>query len=478
MINLIPIDFLNEELLLKIFSIKEKAETFKLFKDIFSKPRGYATIIFSYLPEANNLRVEQFSTQLSRWEDRKQQLEGTTFAVMENNIFCRVLMGKETVYDDTYPILKEIFPEIYNDTRSLDLGNSIVVPLTSQSKVMGALLVSSVGLDPSSIPEVQILGDSISAILNIVDHHLKDVKIERTLKENEERLNFTIENFHEAVMWTDPQTGLIVNCNRAAELLLEKERHEIVDHPLTRVLSPEKAEYYLGLFRSVMKGGFMMADQEVITKSGKVKFVDLSAFPVLVNNRLLFQGIFRDVSEKKKMEEDLSQSEVKYRLLVENAHEGIWAIDTDMKVAFVNPCAAEMLGYTIEEMFGRSIYEFMDKKSIVIAKNKLAWRKIGISESYELEYIRKDRKKIYTNVTVSPILDEKGIFAGVLAFVTDLSDKRRMEEEIRSLAKFSDDNPSPILRLSQDGVILASNRSSGSLLESWGCKVGGYAPKN
>lgn len=477
-IDLIPIDFLNEELLSRIFSIKEKAEVFKLFKDIFSKPRGYATTIFSYLPETNNLRVEQVSALLNKWEDRKLQLEGTTFAVMENGIFYRVLRGKETVYDNTYSVLKEILPEIYNDTRNVDLGNSIVVPLTSQTKVIGALSVSSVGLDQSSIPEVQILGNSISVILNIVYHHLNHVTIEQTLKENEEKLNLTIDNSHDAVMWADPQTGLIVNCNRAAELLLEKKRHEIVGHPITTVHAPEKVEYYLGLFRSVAKGGFMMVDQGVITKSGKIKFVDLSAFPVIVNNRLLFQGIFRDVSEKKKIEEDLRQSEVKYRQLVENAQEGIWAIDNDMKTTFVNPRVAEMLGYTVKEMLGRSIYEFMDKRNIVIAKRKLEQRKRGIRESYELEYIKKDGKKIDTIINVSPILDEKGIFAGVLGFITDVSDKRKMEEEIRSLAKFPDENPNPILRLSQDGIILAANRSSNSLLENWDSKVGDYAPKN
>jgi len=94
---LISIDFLNEELLSRLFSIKEKAEVFKLFKDIFSKPRGYATIIFSYLPEDNSLRAEQVSTLLNKWEDQKLQLEGMTSTIMENGIFHRVLRGKQSI---------------------------------------------------------------------------------------------------------------------------------------------------------------------------------------------------------------------------------------------------------------------------------------------------------------------------------------------------------------------------------------------
>jgi PAS domain S-box-containing protein len=427
---LISIDFFNEELLSRIFSIKEKAEVFKLFKDIFSKPRGYATIIFSYLPETNNLRVEQFSTLLNRWEDRKQQLEGTTSAVMENGILYRVLRGKETVYDNTYSVLKEIFPEIHNDTRSLDLGYSIVVPLTSQTKVIGALLVSSVGLDPSSIPEVQILGNSISAILNIVDHHLDHVTTEQTLRENEERLNSIIEKSPNTVIWADPQSGLIVNCNKAAESLLEKKSHEIIGHPITTILPLEKAEYYLNQFRDIKKVGLIMIDQEIITSSGKIKHVDFYAFPVIVNKWLLLQGILNDVSGRKKNMEDLLQSEAKYRQLVENAHEGIWATDSKMETTFVNRRMAEMLGYTVEEMLGRSVYEFMDEKNIAISKNKLEQRKKGIRESYELEFIRKGGKRIFTILTISPILDEKGIFAGALGFITDITEKKKIEEEL------------------------------------------------
>ncbi|MGD0331113.1 MAG: PAS domain-containing protein, partial [Nitrososphaeria archaeon] len=466
---MISVDFLNEELLSRIFSFKEKAEAFKLLKDIFSKPRGYATIIFSYLPEANNLRVEQFSTQLNRREDRKQQLEGTTSTIMENGIFYRVLRGKETVYDVTYSILKEIFPEIYNDTHSLALGYSIVVPLTSQSKVIGALLVSSFGLDHSSVPEVQILGNSISAILNIVDHHLS----------HEVKYRQLVESAQEGIWAIDSEARTTFVNPRMADML-GYTVEEMNGQSLYEFMD-ERGKVLAGrLFERRREGVRESHEFEFMRKDGARVYTSLETSP-LRDDRGGFTGALAfvtNITEKKKMNEELYQNEVKYRQLVENAHEGIWATDSKMKTTFVNRRMAEMLGYTVEEMFGRSVYEFMDKKNIAISKNKLEQRKKGVSESYELEFIRKDGKRIYTIITISPILDEKGIFAGVLAFVTDLSDKRRMEEEIRSLEKFPAENPSPILRLSQDGVILASNRSSGSLLESWGCKVGGYAPKN
>ena len=68
---------------------------------------------------------------------------------------------------------------------------------------------------------------------------------------------------------------------------------------------------------------------------------------------------YRDVTEAKRMENALMESEAKYRQLIELAQEGVWALDNDNRTVFVNPRMAEMLGYSESEMIGKNLWRFL-----------------------------------------------------------------------------------------------------------------------
>ncbi|NYB52316.1 MAG: PAS domain S-box protein [Methanobacteriaceae archaeon] len=133
----------------------------------------------------------------------------------------------------------------------------------------------------------------------------------------------------------------------------------------------------------------------------------------------------------KRAKEELLQSEEKYRLIVENAQEGIWSIDSDAKTMFVNPCMADMLGYTVDEMLGKSLFEFMDDNAVEMAKMYLERRKNGIEEQHDFEFLCKDGEKIYTSMETSPINDDEGNFVGAIALVSNITQRKKMEEELK-----------------------------------------------
>lgn len=144
-----------------------------------------------------------------------------------------------------------------------------------------------------------------------------------------------------------------------------------------------------------------------------------------------------DITENKKMEVRLKKSEKKYRHLVQNAHEGIWAIDKDAYTTFVNPRMAEILGYNMEEMKGRHLFSFMDERGVEIAKRLLERRKQGIKEQHEFEFLGKDGKRIYAIMETSPITDDNENYNGALASVMDITDRKKAEKALKeSEAKY------------------------------------------
>mgnify|MGYP005849371671 CR=1 FL=1 len=133
----------------------------------------------------------------------------------------------------------------------------------------------------------------------------------------------------------------------------------------------------------------------------------------------------------KEAEQDRDSLREKYETIFENMYEGLWQIDKNAITVFVNSKMAEMLGYTVEEMTGKHLFEFMDDNWKKIAEEKLGMRKSGIKEIHDFEFIKKDGSKIFTRLATAPIFDKNGNFNGAIATITDITEKKHIEEKLR-----------------------------------------------
>lgn len=123
-------------------------------------------------------------------------------------------------------------------------------------------------------------------------------------------------------------------------------------------------------------------------------------------------------------------SEEKYRRLVELAQEGIWSIDDKGLTTFVNPSMANMLGYSVEEMLGKHLFDFMDEQGKEIATKNMDRRRSGIYETHEFEFLRKDGQRIYATLATAPIFDSDGNYAGATAGVMDITARIKAEKRL------------------------------------------------
>src|SRR5262249_17839432 len=155
------------------------------------------------------------------------------------------------------------------------------------------------------------------------------------------------------------------------------------------------------------------------------------------------------------------KSESKVRQLLETAHEGVWIIDLRGRTQYVNKRMAEMLGYDQSEIVGRNALAFLHKADRPEAKMRLRRCSGGISEQYELRFIRRDRSILWTILGASPILDDFGMITGSLGMFTDITEQKasrmkleRSETEFRAIINHS---VIGILLVSFDGRILKFN---------------------
>jgi PAS domain S-box-containing protein len=128
---------------------------------------------------------------------------------------------------------------------------------------------------------------------------------------------------------------------------------------------------------------------------------------------------------------ELKISEERYRNIVETAGEGIWTIDAEAKITFVNGSMADMLGYTVDGIVGKSALDFIDQKERAQALARLEDRKRGLSDKYDLKFRRKDGTDLWTTVSAAPIPYAEGRPFGSLGMFLDITERKHAEEAMQ-----------------------------------------------
>jgi len=139
----------------------------------------------------------------------------------------------------------------------------------------------------------------------------------------------------------------------------------------------------------------------------------------------------RDVTERRAARMQLAMAERRFRQIVERAHGGVWTVDQRGQTTYVNDRMAEMLGYPPEEIVGRLILEFVPPENRTFVEETFERRREGVAEEIETELVRADGERITIRSSSGPLYDEDGEFAGALAMVTDVTERRAMEKRLR-----------------------------------------------
>jgi PAS domain S-box-containing protein len=140
--------------------------------------------------------------------------------------------------------------------------------------------------------------------------------------------------------------------------------------------------------------------------------------------------------ERARAENALRESEERFRAIVSQVTAGIAESDLDSRLVFVNPRFCQMLGYSEEEMLGRTLWELTYKDDLEENK-RLFKRMITQGESYQFEkrFLRKDGSTLWTNVSVSTIRDLDGNAKGGVGVVIDIEERKRAEEALTEFAR-------------------------------------------
>ncbi|MCU1591217.1 MAG: diguanylate cyclase/phosphodiesterase with sensor(s) [Frankiales bacterium] len=143
-----------------------------------------------------------------------------------------------------------------------------------------------------------------------------------------------------------------------------------------------------------------------------------------------------DVTDRVEAEQALRESEARYRAIADTAAEGILTVSPTGVVLYANDRLGEIIGVATAELVGRSFFELIHESPARQFRSALATRSEQGTERYEVEFPHPDGRIRWLSVAATPLRDEHGAFQASLAMVSDITDARRNEEDLRRVALY------------------------------------------
>lgn len=301
------------------------------------------------------------------------------------------------------------------------------IPVTYENEVMGALNISSHAVEKISYGA----RNAVEAIAAEIGALLTRIQDRNAYRESEERYKTLFETTSNPILVID-EDGNYIDANDAALAFMECSREELLAMNVKDTLPPYLNDEWFEKYRAIWQaGGSVERDYYVW---GKIKVLELTLTRHQMGDRTVIFGIGKDITEKKRVENELRQSEERHRRHFENVNDVIYTLDTEMKITDISPSVEKVLGYKPEEIIGRIVTDLnvIAPESLEEAlNNSLRVFNGEIMESTEYKLFHRNGSIIWTEISGAPLYDDSKII-GSISVARDITDRKKAEDAVKT----------------------------------------------
>ncbi|MBN1508209.1 MAG: PAS domain S-box protein [Sedimentisphaerales bacterium] len=261
-------------------------------------------------------------------------------------------------------------------------------------------------------------------------------RIEDELRFSEERFRAIFEYAPDAYFLHDTQ-GRLVDINKKAEQMIGYERDEQIGHTIFELgmVPPDDTDKVRALVAASASGNPDVTRELTLKrKDGVLITAEITTLPVRIKGVPVVLGIARDITERRRTEKNLRDSEERFRQVAECAGEFIWEVDADGLYTYANPVVERVLGYKPEEIVGKKRFydlfvpEERDRlKTLVLA----GFASRESFQGFVSSKVHRDGHTVILETSGTPVVDSYGNLMGYRGVDNDITNRSLAEEKLR-----------------------------------------------
>lgn len=246
------------------------------------------------------------------------------------------------------------------------------------------------------------------------------------------KLAAIVESSEYAIISQDVE-GIITSWNQGAQKVFGYSSNEVSGHHISVLIPPDKFNEENQLLEKI-KADIPIEPFETtrIGKDGKSIPVSVSVSPIKNSFGKIvgISNIAHDISKRIKADLAFRESEYKMRTLISNMNEGLIQVDNNELIQFVNNFFCEMVGYSEEDLIGTNWTFLIPEEERHLINQVNEYRRQGIADRYEIRLQKKSGEVIWVIVSGAPLINLDGVMIGSMGNFTDITERKRAEEQL------------------------------------------------
>lgn len=388
-------------------------------------------------------KIRGIASRFTRGEEINTEIR----VIKKNKEVCWVKFTARPIWDTEHKKIVSIYGAAYD--------------ITKRKFVENELLELNNELELRVAERTAQLEDAVAGLQREIKSRLE---IEEKLRESEERYRNLIEFSPDAI--AVHYNGKVLFANPSTfKLMGAKNADEIINKPILDFVHPDQKQFVIDRVKESSKNNEVIppAEEKFIKLNGEVIDVETTGVPTIFNGNRAIQVIFRDITERKRAEATLRESEEKYRTLVQNIPGVVYRceVNAPWKKSMMSEAAASLTGYKVDDFIksdGITFASIIDQKDIAKIE-KAVTEAVNEKRQFDLEYriTHHDGKKLWVHEIGQAYYDSSGKPQWLEGVIIDITDRRNAQIELRKLSRAVQQSSAGIVITDTSGKIEYTN---------------------